>query len=73
MTRAEIATAFNVPIDKLPPKKGIGYTQPIMTGFTQASLIKYTAILAFLIIAIQIFFSTSATEKIVFPRYISQH
>jgi hypothetical protein len=72
MTQAEVATAFNIPLAQLPPKKGIGYTQPIISGFTQNSLIKYTAILIVLLIAIQIFFSNNSEEKVVFTQTFDQ-
>lgn len=72
MTRAEVAAAFNIPVSKLPAKKGVGYTQPIITGFTQTSLVKFTVILVVLLLGMQMFFSNSSEEKIVFRQTLTQ-
>lgn len=72
MTRQEVATAFNVPIAKLPAKKGMGYTQPVSTAFRRESLVKISLLIAFVLIVAQLFFSYTAAEKEVFRQNFYQ-
>lgn len=68
----EVAQAFNIPIGKLPAKSGIGYTQPIATGFKEETLTRFAGLLLVLIIGLQLFFSTTSSEKTVFQGHFDQ-
>lgn len=66
ITPNDVAAAFSLPIEKLPKKTGISYTQPLVTSFKEESLIKFSIILIFVLIGLQLFLSASADEKVVF-------
>lgn len=63
ITPKEVGDAFNVPVNKLPSKTGIGYTQPIVTGFSESTMIRFSILIFFLIVVLQLFFSMSSSEK----------
>lgn len=66
LSREGIARAFSAPIDKLPPKKGIGYTQPLEGSFSNESLI-IVSVMAFVMTAIiQLMLNNWAEKKTVF-------
>jgi Domain of unknown function (DUF4178) len=66
MTPKEVAAAFTLDVTKLPSKTGVGYTQPMTSAFSQASLIKMTLILIVVALVIQLFFNSMSAEKQVF-------
>ncbi|WP_165824133.1 DUF4178 domain-containing protein [Pseudochryseolinea flava] len=72
VTRREVAKAFDIDLSTLPPKQGIGYTQPTGTSFSQRSLVTVTAILIGVALIIQLFFNSTAEEKEVFQGRYSQ-
>lgn len=65
-TRQQIAEMFAVPVKKLPPRNGIGYTQPFNTSFSDGSLIALSVLLLLVTLTIQLLFNTSAKDKVVF-------
>ncbi len=62
----EVAAAFSVPINMLPPKQGRSYTQPIVTNFSEKSLLNLTGVFLFLILLSQFLFNQLASEKVVY-------
>ncbi|HEY9008740.1 MAG TPA: DUF4178 domain-containing protein [Ohtaekwangia sp.] len=65
-TRKEIAAAFNIPVSKLPGKKGRGYIQPMSTSFKDESLITLSLFLLIVVALAQIILSHSLEETVVF-------
>jgi len=72
ITRNEVANAFAISVNKLPHKSGMGYTQPFNAGFKDESLIKFSIFLVFILLALQIFFVKSSTEKVVYEKSFYQ-
>lgn len=66
LTPSEVASAFKITKDKLPPVKGTGYTQPILSGIDEDKLIILTAIFAVILLAMQFIFSTTSKEEVVY-------
>lgn len=64
----EIAAAFKIPKEKIPPKKGMGYTQPILGSFTPSALISVTVASIILAFALVMYFNNTAAEKNLFSR-----
>jgi hypothetical protein len=62
----EVAEAFSIPVNKLPSKEGVGYTQPFNSGFRDKSLIQFTVIIFIISLVIQLFLSTTAQDTKVF-------
>lgn len=62
----EVADAFQVSVDTLPPKKGLGYTEPLQNKVLAAALIPVTIALIIVVSALQFFWQTTAEDKIVY-------
>lgn len=67
-SRDEISNAFTSTSLVLPPKKGRGYTQPVIDSFSPQSIIQLCFITFFLVIGIQFFFAETSQEKEVFEQ-----
>ena len=65
-SRLQIAQAFSISIDKLPRKKGIGYTQPFNSGFTDQALILFTILVCLVAFLVQIILNSTAKDEVVF-------
>lgn len=72
LTRDEVAGAFNLPVNKLPAKTGVGYTQPVAPSFSEQSLISFTVLIVLLTILVQIILSNTSDEKVVFQADYNQ-
>ncbi|MBA4056442.1 MAG: hypothetical protein C0490_17130, partial [Marivirga sp.] len=66
LTPKEVSTAFEIPLNRLPAKTGLGYIQPLTSTFSEKSLINFSIILLSIVIGLQLFFSKNAAEKIVY-------
>jgi hypothetical protein len=65
-TPNEVAEAFSTPVNKLPSKDGIGYTQPFKTSFTDQSLIAFSVLILLVMIVLQLMLNNSSEDKVVF-------
>ncbi len=72
ITPKEVAEAFKVPLNTLPSKSGVGYTQPLITGFSEQKMIHFSLLILFMTILLQFFFSMSAGEKVVYQGNFDQ-
>lgn len=59
LTKDDVAAAFGIAVASLPSKSGIGYTQPVLSGITQSSLIKLSVLFAIVVVVLQIFISST--------------
>jgi Domain of unknown function (DUF4178) len=66
LTPKEVSAAFKIPLNQLPSKTGIGYTQPLESGVSEKSLITFSILILLLVVALQFMFSSNATEKVVY-------
>jgi hypothetical protein len=65
MPRQSVASAFNIPIKKLPKKSGVGYTQPINLRFDEDTMLRISGIATLFLIMLQlIFFGSASSQKI---------
>ncbi len=71
-TRNEIAKIFSTEKAYLPKKKGIGYTQPLNSNFTDSSLVTLTALVILLSLSLHLFLNGQHADKVVFHRRFSQ-
>lgn len=67
-SREEVAAAFKIPKEKLPAKKGMGYTQPLVGSFTPSALIAVTLISILLAFGMLMFSFNQAAEENLFHR-----
>jgi len=59
----DVAAAVNLPKGKLPAKKGMGYTEPILGNFTPRALIAVTVVAIALALVTTVFFNNNAAEE----------
>lgn len=64
---SDVANAFGVPGNTLPPRKGVGATQPIMNmSFSESAMMVCCAVLIGLVALLQFFLSQNAGNEVVF-------
>lgn len=63
VTRDEISSWFSIPLSKLPPSTGIGYTQPMKVSLRQDHLIMLTVFFVAVALVIQIVLSSYSSEQ----------
>lgn len=68
INQADVASAFNLTTNKLPKKEGRGYTQPFINSFTKETLITVSVLLALLLVALQLLFHNTASDKIIYQQ-----
>ncbi|MBL0742030.1 DUF4178 domain-containing protein [Chryseolinea lacunae] len=66
MTPSEVASAFQIPVSKLPSKTGMGYTQPMMGKIKNGAVVSFSILVFIFLLIAQMFFSGSAEEKVVY-------
>jgi hypothetical protein len=66
ITPGDVATAFKLSEKQLPKKQGLGYTEPVVGNFHPNTLIRFSLLLAFFIILLQLYFSNSSQDREVF-------
>jgi hypothetical protein len=70
MTPAQVATAFNLRPEKLPPKRGFGYTQPYNFSFDENALLRISGLAIVFLIALHImFYSSSSNERVLYADF----
>jgi len=69
---AEVAEAFGVSLEKLPKKKGMGYTEPLLLSFEESTLLRITGIAFVLAVFVQFIFSSSALNESVFQAHFNE-
>jgi len=69
---ADIAKAFSIPLDRLPGREGIGYTQPFQSSFTDQSLVIVAVALLLVTFIFQLVINNGAADKQVYRADYSQ-
>lgn len=64
----EIAEAFSLPLSKMPPREGVGYTQPFNSAYSDKALILFSVLMFLTTLLVQLTMSSSAEDKVVFQR-----
>jgi hypothetical protein len=68
----EIAEAFSIPLNTLPPKVGVGYTQPFNTSFSEKALILFSVLVFLVTLLVQLVMNSSSADKVVFQHDYDQ-
>jgi hypothetical protein len=69
---AAVAKAFNLPIGKLPSKKGMGYTEPLLLAFEESTLLRITGITLVLAVLAQFILSSNSLDEKVIESHFSE-
>lgn len=66
ITSGDVAEAFQISASTMPPRSGVGATQPALsTKFTERGLITTLLMLVALVFMVQIYFSNSAKQEVI--------
>ncbi|HTJ50862.1 MAG TPA: DUF4178 domain-containing protein [Cyclobacteriaceae bacterium] len=66
ITEKELSEAFDIPAKNFPQKRGLGYTEPVSTSFSDQSLIIVGILLCLFVILSQLFLSSFDKNTVVY-------
>jgi hypothetical protein len=69
---SKVASAFNLELKKLPPKKGMAYTEPHIFSFDESSFLRVTGITLVLAFLVQFILSSYSLNEKVFESHFNE-